>query len=66
MDEPFIELEEARVIDTPIGDQPPSPAQYTPPVALHSSIRWPGTLQHQCPTSSLSLHDVIAWIVPFL
>jgi hypothetical protein len=58
------------VIDTPIGDQPQSPAQYTfshtPPVTLHSSIRWPGTLQHQGPTSSLSLHDMIAWIVPFL
>jgi hypothetical protein len=58
------------VIATPIGDHPPSPVPYTfshtPPVALHSSIRWPGTLQHQGPPSYLSLHAIIAWIVPFL
>jgi hypothetical protein len=74
-DEPFVEIEESEALPTPIFHPPTiSAVQYSfshtpPPTPVRvriSTFRWPGTLQHQGPPSHATLHDIAAWLLPFM
>ena len=69
-----MELEEKEVPPIPIQHTPSVAHRYkfshtpsaTPASKSTADHRWPGALQHQGPPSSVTLHDIAAWLLPYL